>query len=88
MPKRVDSNQKQIVQALRKAGVSVLHLHAVGHGCPDILVGARNNNYLFEIKQEGGKLTPDEERFYVSWLGQVHVIHCAEDALKIIGIIK
>jgi hypothetical protein len=37
--KRVDRNQAEIVEALREAGASVGHTHAVGHGFPDIVVG-------------------------------------------------
>ncbi len=37
--KRVDSTQAQIVKELRRLGMEVEHLHTVGKGCPDILVG-------------------------------------------------
>ena len=50
MPKRVDMNQPEIVADLRGIGATVQHLHMVGKGCPDILVGFRGNNWLFEIK--------------------------------------
>ena len=36
---RVDSNQPEIVATLRGMGCSVQHLHAVGKGVPDLLVG-------------------------------------------------
>jgi hypothetical protein len=39
----------------------VICLHTVGRGCPDILVGWHGLNYLFEVKQPGGNLTPDEK---------------------------
>lgn len=92
MPKRIDANQPEIVQELREAGVSIQHLHSVGHGCPDILAGFRGQNYLFEIKDGNKppskrKLTPDEEEWHLSWNGQVIVIHSAEDALKEMGAI-
>ncbi len=67
-PKRVDANQKVIVAALEDAGATVTHLHEVGKGCPDILVGygkqehetllevvyTEGSNYLMEIK-DGSK---------------------------------
>lgn len=37
--KRVDRNQPEIVEALRKAGASVGHTHGVGQGFPDVVVG-------------------------------------------------
>lgn len=91
MPKRIDRNQPEIVKALRKSGCSVLHLHIIGRGCPDILVGFRNKNYLFEIKDgdkppSAQKLTPAEKKFFMMWDGQVNVIKAAEDALKIMGL--
>lgn len=91
MPRRaakVDSNQPEIVSALRKAGCSVLLLHMVGNGCPDIAVGHRGSNYLFELKDpsrplSARKLTPDEQQFIEQWRGHVSVITSVEEALKI-----
>ena len=40
--KRVDQNQKDVVKALRDSGAYVFHLHEVGQGCPDLLVGINN----------------------------------------------
>ena len=39
---RTDANQAEIVAALRGVGASVQPLHAVGQGCPDLLVGKDN----------------------------------------------
>jgi len=62
--KRVDNNQVQIVKALRDMGCTVEHLHAVGKGCPDIVVGFKGKNLLLEIKDGDKKvLTPDQ----VNW---------------------
>ena len=36
---RVDQNQPIIVEALRASGASVVHLHQLGHGIPDLLCG-------------------------------------------------
>ena len=74
MPKRVDMNQPEIVADLRGIGATVQHLHMVGHGCPDILVGFRGNNWLFEIKTKAGKLTPDEITWHNEWkLSLIHI---------------
>ena len=86
---RVDKNQKQIVQEIRAAGYTVQHLHMVGEGCPDILVGGHGVNFLFEIKDPSQppskrKLTPDEMEWHLNWNGQVEVIKTAHEALEII----
>ena len=86
---RIDINQPQIVYELRQLGYSVACIHQLGHGLPDILVGSRGVNLLFQIKQPGmeDQLTPDEKEWHASWNGQVHVIACAEDALDIIELL-
>ena len=87
-PKRVDANQPDIVAGLRAVGASVLHLHAVGHGCPDVLVGHYGCNYLFEIKGPKGRLTGVQQVWYDLWRGQVAVVRSLEDALAIMGLDK
>jgi len=87
---RVDSNQKQIVADLRKAGYSVLHTHILKN-CFDILVGARNRNYAFEIKDPNQppskrKLTDGEKDFMQYWQGQINVVETTEEILKIISL--
>jgi len=51
--KRVDRNQPEIVDALRKAGASVGHTHAVGQGFPDIVVGVKGLTLVgdFSVKR-------------------------------------
>lgn len=84
---KVDTNQKEIVTALRKCGYSVLHLHALGKGAPDILVGVAGKNYLFEIKDgeripSQQKLTADEKVFHDTWNGQVAVVNSVEQIMN------
>ncbi len=94
MPKyaaRTDRNQAEIVAALREIGASVQHLHAVGRGCPDLLVGWRGLNYLLEIKdgeQEPARrrLTKDEDRWHREWAGQVATVETVEQAYAAIGV--
>lgn len=83
---KVDANHGEIVEALRKIGASVQSLHAVGQGCPDILVGWRGMLTLLEIKDgakppSARKLTPDQERWHAEWRGQVAVVENVEQAL-------
>ncbi len=90
---RVDANQPEIVQALEKAGATVLHLHQLGKGAPDIAVGWRGLTYLFEIK-DGAKvaskrrLTDDELRWHLFWRGHVEIAESVDDALRKIGAIQ
>ena len=92
MPKRVDSNQPAIVKALRAVGATVVHVHEVGHGFGDILVGRNGINYLMEIKDgdkppSKRKLTPDEQIFHQWWRGQVEIVNSPAEALLVIGAI-
>ena len=87
---RVDDNQVEIVKALRAVGATVQPLHAVGDGCPDLLVGFRQKNYLIEVK-DGSKspsrqvLTHDQRQWHAMWAGQRHVARDIHEALHIIG---
>jgi hypothetical protein len=87
---RNDANQDAIVRQLRDAGLSVLVLSRVGNGCPDLLVGYRQQNYLFEVKdgskpESARRLTPAEVRFCSSWKGQVRVAESAEDIFMVVN---
>jgi hypothetical protein len=89
MPRRTDANQKDIVAAFRQLGASVHILSSVGKGCPDIIVGYRGSNYLFEIKDNAKppsarKLTPAEELFFSEWRGNVQLITSVEEVADFI----
>jgi len=86
-PKRVDANQASIVADLRAVGATVEDLHEVGEGCPDIAVGFRGVNYMFEIKTEKGKLRPKQRKWHGWWHGQVDVIRSSEEAFVIMGLV-
>jgi len=85
MPKRVDANQAEIVDALRKVGATVLHLHEVGEGCPDIVAGFRGVNYLIEIKTIKGKINRMQREWHYLWRGQICVVRTVDEALEAIG---
>ena len=48
--KRVDTNQKEIIHALRTFGAVIVDLSGVGKGCPYLLVGFKGKTYLIEVK--------------------------------------
>jgi hypothetical protein len=83
---KVDDNQKEIVKALRNLGCSVQHLHNVGAGCPDLLVGYKGFNILLEVKDGNKspsqqKLTPDQIIWHRDWRGHVDVVNSSEQAI-------
>ena len=83
---KVDVNQPALVADIRALGWTVQHLHSLGQGCPDSLVGAKGKNYLFEIKnpEYDGKLTDDEQDWHDMWRGQVDVVETIEDILEVV----
>ena len=85
---KVDTNQAEIVQALRDAYCSVLLLHRVGQGCPDIAVGYKGSVYFLEIKTEKGKLTTREQEFMDSWRGHYAIVRTPDEALRAIGVLE
>lgn len=91
--RRVDDNQSAVVRAFRMAGAHVTHLHAVGHGVPDLLVGWRRRWLLVEVK-DGRKaksaraLTPDEADWHAQARASglpVHVVESVEDAVNLLN---
>lgn len=89
---RIDKNQPEIVKALRKAGFTVTPLHAVGGGCPDLLVGKRGKNALIEVKDETTDhyhktrnlakcLTEDQHKYHFMWQGSLGVVWTIEEAI-------
>jgi hypothetical protein len=88
----VDANQSEIVKALRAAGASVQHLHTLGQGCLDLLVGYLGQNHVLEVK-DGSKppsrraLTEDEAKWIAAWRGSYAIVTSPEEALAAIGVI-
>ena len=88
---KTDANHREIVAALLQAGCSVQTLASVGCGCPDLLVGHGNINFLLEVK-DGSKPPSDrqlndaEKKFIRAWRGQVRVVHSVDEALKAVGV--
>jgi hypothetical protein len=80
---RVDINQLDITQALRKCGAQVLPLHMIGRGCPDILVKLpRGGLHLCEIKngKRKWKLEDDQKEFHAQW-SPIVILTSVEDAI-------
>lgn len=81
---RIDINQTEIVVALRRCGASVLHLHQIGNGCPDILIRLPNGEmHLCEIKNGNRKwkLEPEQVKFHDEW-GPIAILDSVESAIS------
>ena len=87
MRNRADNNQKEIVDALRGIGASVLVLSQVGGGCPDLLVGYRGKEYLLEIKAKNGDLSDSQKEFFDNWQGRPYIVRSVDEALELLNCI-
>ena len=85
---RVDSNQAEIVEALRKAGADVIDMHRVGGGFPDLLICYGGYLTLMEVKSPTGKLNKAELRWHERHGVEmpVHIVHNIDEALRTIGV--
>jgi Holliday junction resolvase len=91
-----DVNHAGIVAGLRAAGCSVLELHAVGSGCPDLLVGRSGLTALMEIKRPGREkphgaselaTAAAQAAFAEAWRGcPVLTVSSLEEALRALGV--
>lgn len=86
---RLDLNQNDIVWGLRDFGASVTSTASVGSGFPDIVVGYRGRNFLFEIKDpkkppSQRTLTEHELVWHAGWRGTANVIESLSQAIGIL----
>lgn len=68
--KRTDTNQQEIVAALRKMGYSVAITSGVGDGFPDLVVGRAGQTWLIELKSSRkASYTGPQNVFMRLWTG-------------------
>lgn len=85
--KRVDKNQKLIVEQLRNLGFSVTLTYELGKGKPDFYIGFGKWFTLpVELKSKGGTLTKDEIKFHDEYKGYIIIAYDLIDILK--GVVK
>lgn len=88
---KIDDNQAEIVDALRKVGCTVQSLAAIGKGCPDLLVGVAGRTLLIEVKdgkkpQSARALTPDQLVWHGAWVGgPLAVVDSIESAIRMVN---
>jgi len=86
-----DVNQTSIEEDLKSLpGISFSDTSKLGDGFPDLVVGFRNVNYLFEIKNPDmppskRKLTDKEAKFQARWSGQYSVCCRTSEILEVIN---
>lgn len=78
-----DANHPEIVAQYEELYCSVIDLHGIGFGCPDILVGiAQSVNELVEIKTEFGTVEKSQVRFQRDWRGsKVTIVRTRADVI-------
>lgn len=82
-----DTNEEEIVDALRKVGATVQRLSI--RGVPDLLVGFRGRNYLLEVKVDDPNvgLTDDQARWFLAWRGgEIPIVRTIDQAMTAIGV--
>lgn len=90
---KIDANQNDIVEALRKEGATVQSLAAVGNGVPDLLIGFGGVTVLMEVKDgskapSGRLLTPLQMDWHSKWNGgTLCVVNDVESALRVLKVI-
>ena len=83
LPHRKDANHNKIKAALEEVGFSVLDLHTVGCGAPDLLVSKLGLTCLAEVKTPTGKLNADQKRFIARWNGRVEILTSVDDVIRL-----
>ncbi len=79
---RRDTNEREIIDALRKAGCQVWQLD---QPC-DLVVTKNKTTYMMEVKETKGKLSPDQIKFFAEWSGgHLHVVRSIEQAIYVIN---
>lgn len=82
----VDRNQSSVVKHFRELGASVTHLHSVGGGVPDLVVGYNGENYMVEVKSPRGKLNEKQVEYFNNWNGQICVIRTNKEVEELLGL--
>lgn len=81
---RRDQNEDGIKRMLDEIGATWLEINSPG--APDLLVGWRQENWLFEVKTPKGKVRDNQTDWHEWWRGApVHVVRSVDDVLRVLG---
>lgn len=78
-----DSNEAEIIKALRMIGCDVVQLDKP----VDLLIGYRARNFLIEVKPPGRENRADQKEqaeWRKNWRGQVMVVTSIDQAIKLV----
>jgi len=77
---RRDGNHAEIAKWYEDAYCSVIDLHALGLGIPDLLIGVGGRAFLREVKTEHGHLEDSQTAFAKTWRGgKIEVVRSLHD---------
>lgn len=91
---KVDANHKEIVDAMKAVGASIIDTSRLGKGMPDVIVGFRGQTILMEIKnpktQYGRKgLNANQRKWAEEWSGgPLSIVDSVDAALRMLGVLK
>jgi Holliday junction resolvase len=83
--KKIDANQRSIVDGLRKCGFSVAVTSSLGNDFPDLVIAKSGKNMLVELKnhrEPSKRLTPGQKKFLDEWRGLVIVSNSLEEIIQ------
>ena len=84
---RVDANQPEIVDAVRRVGGYCMLTHRQGDGCPDLFVWHKSTGWLpIELKIKGGAFTSDEIRVHDECPATIYVIRSVDEMMQLLGV--
>lgn len=78
-----DDNQAQVQIWYEALFCSVVDLHGIGFGTPDLLIGCAGRSELVEVKTDVGQLKKSQVRFAKEWRGsKVVVVRTQADVIN------
>ena len=90
--KRTDANQSDVVAEFREAlpDASLKVMSGAGDGFPDLAIGWRGVNFLFEVKDpekcpSARQLTRAQKDLHTEWQGQIAIVHSSGEILALMA---
>ena len=78
-----DAIHDEVVKWYQALFCSVLDLHTLGFGTPDLLVGSAGRCELVEVKSDQGRMRGSQQRFARDWRGgKITVVRSQADVLN------
>ena len=81
--KKVDANQQEIIDALKRIGCEVEPISGCA-GMPDLLVSLGSRLFLIEVKNIEGKNKVNDDQVEFHKRFPTSVVRCPEEALEVV----